>query len=85
MGDSIGDLQMADGVEKDSNVLKIGFLNNPATAEKRLPSFLEGYDIVLYDDQTMDVPIHILKQVQGIASFEWSFFLKIAFNHVFLL
>lgn len=70
MGDSIGDLQMADGVEKDSNVLKIGFLNNPATAEKRLPSFLEGYDIVLYDDQTMDVPIHILKQVQGIASFE---------------
>jgi len=66
MGDSIGDLQMANGVENPETVLKFGFLNNPATAEKRLPSFLEGYDIVLMDDQTMDVPIKILNEVNGV-------------------
>ena len=69
LGDSIGDLQMADGVENPESVLKIGFLNclnNPEGAEKRLPSFLEGYDIVLMDDQTMNVPIKILEKVNGI-------------------
>jgi len=70
LGDSIGDLQMANGVEKSGNVLKIGFLNtrnNPAAAEKRLPSFLEGFDIVLIDDQTMNVPLEILQNVGGLA------------------
>ena len=70
LGDSIGDLQMANGVENSGNVLKIGFLNtlnNKATAEKRLPSFLEGFDIVLIDDQTMNVPLEILQNVGGLA------------------
>jgi len=65
LGDSIGDLKMADGAEEAETVLKIGFLNNMETAEQRLPSFLDGFDIVLVDDQTMDVPLTILKQVQG--------------------
>jgi len=67
LGDSIGDLQMANGVESSGNVLKIGFLNNMATAEKRLPSFLEGFDIVLVDDQTMNVPLEILQNVSGLS------------------
>jgi len=70
LGDSIGDLQMANGVENSGNVLKIGFLNtrnNPAAAEKRLSSFLEGFDIVLIDDQTMNVPLEILQNVGGLA------------------
>lgn len=66
LGDSIGDLQMADGVEKGSNVLKIGFLNNKETAEKRLPSFLDGFDIVLLDDQTMNVPLEILSKIESL-------------------
>merc|ERR1712111_192565 len=53
MGDSIGDLQMAEGVANTGAVLKIGFLNNMSTAEKRLPSFLSGFDMVLLDDQTI--------------------------------
>jgi len=67
LGDSIGDLQMANGVENVGSVLKIGFLNNVATAEKRLPSFLEGFDIVLVDDQSMNVPLEILRNVNGLA------------------
>lgn len=38
-----------------------------ATAEKRLPSFLEGFDIVLVDDQTMNVPLEILQNVSGLS------------------
>lgn len=66
LGDSIGDLKMADGVEGAENILKIGFLNNMSTAQQRLPSFLEGFDIVLVDDQSMNVPIDILRKIRGL-------------------
>jgi len=66
LGDSIGDLRMADGVENPKNILKIGFLNNMGTANERLPSFLEGFDIVLIDDQTMNVPLDIMRKIKGI-------------------
>ena len=66
MGDSIGDLQMAEGVANPGSVLKIGFLNNMSTAEKRLPSFLSGFDLVLVDDQTMSVPMDLLAQIPGL-------------------
>ena len=66
LGDSIGDLQMANGVENAASVLKIGFLNDMSTAEKRLPSFLDGFDIVLMDDQSMNVPLEILYNVNGL-------------------
>ena len=57
---------MANGVENAASVLKIGFLNDMATAEKRLPSFLDGFDIVLMDDQSMNVPLEILYNVNGL-------------------
>lgn len=53
MGDSLGDIKMALGVPQPSNVLKIGFLNDKI--EERLPAFMDNFDIVLLDDQTMDV------------------------------
>ena len=68
MGDSIGDLQMAEGVANPGAVLKIGFLNNMSTAEKRLPSFLSGFDLVLVDDQTMNVPLDLMAQISGLES-----------------
>ncbi|XP_069953880.1 cytosolic 5'-nucleotidase 3 isoform X1 [Cherax quadricarinatus] len=53
MGDSLGDIKMAMGVPQPSNVLKIGFLNDKV--EERLESYMDNFDIVLIDDQTMGV------------------------------
>ncbi|KAK8401245.1 hypothetical protein O3P69_002781 [Scylla paramamosain] len=53
MGDSLGDIKMALGVPQPSSVLKIGFLNDKI--DERLPAFMDNFDIVLLDDQTMDV------------------------------
>lgn len=58
LGDSLGDLTMADGVQDLENVLKIGFLNDKV--EERKPSYLNSYDIVLLQDETMHVPNAIL-------------------------
>ncbi|XP_054267811.1 7-methylguanosine phosphate-specific 5'-nucleotidase A-like [Macrosteles quadrilineatus] len=59
LGDSVGDAKMADGVPHDT-VLKIGFLNNHI--EEALEQYKELFDIVLANDQTMDVLLHILKR-----------------------
>jgi len=61
MGDSLGDLHMAHGVEPPSTVLTIGFLNDKI--EERLEKYKEGYDIVLIDDQTMQVPHAIMNKI----------------------
>ncbi|XP_066943557.1 7-methylguanosine phosphate-specific 5'-nucleotidase [Macrobrachium rosenbergii] len=53
MGDSMGDIKMAVGVPQPNNVLKIGFLNDKI--EERLDTYMNAFDIVLIDDQTMDV------------------------------
>lgn len=60
LGDSLGDLRMADGAE-NGNILKIGFLNDKVDA--LLPDYMEGYDIVLVKDETFDVPNGILKNL----------------------
>jgi len=52
LGDSIGDVQMSNGMPNQNGVLKIGFLN--MNIEQRLESFLEAFDIVILDDQSMD-------------------------------
>ncbi|XP_035671284.1 cytosolic 5'-nucleotidase 3-like [Branchiostoma floridae] len=60
LGDSPGDLQMADGVPNVENVLKIGYLNAHL---ERLDLFTELYDIVLVEDETMDVVNSILQKI----------------------
>ncbi|XP_037778204.1 cytosolic 5'-nucleotidase 3-like isoform X1 [Penaeus monodon] len=59
LGDSLGDIKMAVGVPQPSNVLKIGFLNDKV--EERLEAYMNGFDIVLIDDQTMDLVNSIVR------------------------
>lgn len=54
MGDSIGDAEMANGVPNSSHIIKIGFLFDHV--EQNLTKYMDAFDIVLVDDQTMDVP-----------------------------
>ncbi|XP_068193821.1 7-methylguanosine phosphate-specific 5'-nucleotidase-like [Antennarius striatus] len=63
LGDSLGDLTMADGVQDMENILKIGFLNDKV--EERKQSYLDSYDIVLVTDETMEVPNAILRYLTG--------------------
>ncbi|XP_035262689.1 7-methylguanosine phosphate-specific 5'-nucleotidase-like isoform X1 [Anguilla anguilla] len=63
LGDSIGDLTMADGVQNVENVLKIGYLNDKV--EERKESYLASYDIVLEKDETMDVPNALVRLITG--------------------
>uniref|UniRef100_A0A671XTP1 5'-nucleotidase n=1 Tax=Sparus aurata TaxID=8175 RepID=A0A671XTP1_SPAAU len=60
LGDSLGDLTMADGVQDMENILKIGFLNDKV--DERKQSYLESYDIVLVKDETLEVPNAVLFQ-----------------------
>ncbi|XP_071433352.1 7-methylguanosine phosphate-specific 5'-nucleotidase [Pithys albifrons albifrons] len=61
LGDSMGDLTMADGIPKVENILKIGFLNDKV--EERRGKYLEAYDIVLESDETLDVVNGILRYI----------------------
>ncbi|KAM3598711.1 uncharacterized protein V6R79_021644 [Siganus canaliculatus] len=63
LGDSLGDLTMADGVQDMENILKIGFLNDKV--EERKKSYLDSYDIVLVKDETMEVPNAIVLYLTG--------------------
>ncbi|XP_045890718.1 cytosolic 5'-nucleotidase 3-like [Micropterus dolomieu] len=63
LGDSLGDLTMADGVQDMENILKIGFLNDKV--EERKQSYVDTYDIVLVKDETLDVPNAILLYLTG--------------------
>ncbi|KAI3359542.1 hypothetical protein L3Q82_013942 [Scortum barcoo] len=63
MGDSLGDLTMADGVQDMENIVKIGFLNDKV--EERKQSYLDSYDIVLVEDETLKVPNAILRYLTG--------------------
>ncbi|XP_014257103.1 7-methylguanosine phosphate-specific 5'-nucleotidase-like isoform X2 [Cimex lectularius] len=53
MGDSLGDANMSDGLQGNGYILKIGFLSSHI--DEYLPQYLEKFDIVLLDDQTMDL------------------------------
>lgn len=53
LGDMVGDITMADGVLDPKTCLKIGFLNS--RYEELLNTYLDHFDIVLENDQTMDV------------------------------
>lgn len=61
LGDSLGDLTMADGVSDVQNILTIGFLNDQVEQRKEL--YVKAFDIVLVKDETMEVPNAILKHI----------------------
>uniref|UniRef100_A0A8C3L8S0 5'-nucleotidase n=1 Tax=Chrysolophus pictus TaxID=9089 RepID=A0A8C3L8S0_CHRPC len=61
LGDSMGDLTMADGVPSVENILKIGFLNDKV--EEQRGNYLDAYDIVLESDETLDVVNGILRYI----------------------
>ncbi|NWR81260.1 5NT3B nucleotidase, partial [Centropus unirufus] len=61
LGDSMGDLTMADGVPSVENILKIGFLNDKV--EEWREKYLDAYDIVLESDETLDVVNGILRYI----------------------
>ncbi|EFN77399.1 7-methylguanosine phosphate-specific 5'-nucleotidase [Harpegnathos saltator] len=61
MGDTIGDADMVERTEDTKTVLKIGFLYEHVEAS--LDMFMEKFDIVLVDDQTMRVPMEILQSI----------------------
>ncbi|XP_015217687.2 cytosolic 5'-nucleotidase 3 isoform X1 [Lepisosteus oculatus] len=61
LGDSMGDLTMADGVQNMENILKIGYLNDKV--DERKEQYLNSYDIVLEKDETMDVVNAILQLI----------------------
>ncbi|XP_072298975.1 cytosolic 5'-nucleotidase 3-like [Eucyclogobius newberryi] len=63
LGDSLGDLTMADGVQDMETILKIGFLNDKV--EERRPAYLDSYDIVLIKDETLEVPNAVLRFLTG--------------------
>uniref|UniRef100_A0A6P7FBL4 5'-nucleotidase n=2 Tax=Diabrotica virgifera virgifera TaxID=50390 RepID=A0A6P7FBL4_DIAVI len=59
MGDHLGDAQMVNSLEHVGTVIKIGFSYNEA--EVVLPTWLNTFDIVLKDDQSMNVPKAIVE------------------------
>ncbi|KPP72958.1 hypothetical protein Z043_107991, partial [Scleropages formosus] len=61
LGDSLGDLNMADGVPNVESILKIGYLNDEV--DDQLEKYLDSYDIVLVRDETLEVPNSILQKI----------------------
>lgn len=66
LGDSLGDLHMAEGVKNLNIVLSIGFLNKKI--EENLPMYKEKFDVVLVDDQTMEFPLALLDDIRAAAA-----------------
>lgn len=63
MGDSLGDLNMADGVQDMKYILKIGYLNDKI--EERKQSYLDSYDIVLLNDESLKIPNAVIHFLTG--------------------
>ncbi|VDO83463.1 unnamed protein product, partial [Soboliphyme baturini] len=65
LGDSLGDLHMDSGLVNEDCILKIGFLNGRVHSDvnESFSQFVNGYDIVIIDDQTFDVPNSLLSAI----------------------
>jgi len=60
MGDTLGDLNMAEGMEHDC-IIKIGFLNEDK--EELFEEYSNSYDIVILDDGTMEYVIELVESI----------------------
>lgn len=58
MGDSMGDLHMADGIKNINTCLKIGYLNH--RVDEWLEHYMNEWDIVLVEDSSLDVAHKII-------------------------
>ncbi|XP_006832207.1 PREDICTED: cytosolic 5'-nucleotidase 3A [Chrysochloris asiatica] len=61
LGDSQGDLRMADGVTSVENILKIGYLNDKV--DELLEKYMDSYDIVLVKDESLELANAILQKI----------------------
>lgn len=61
LGDSLGDADMANGVPGPSNIIKIGFLYHHVN--ENLDKYMDTFDIVLINDQSMNVPIGLVNLI----------------------
>lgn len=61
LGDSQGDLRMADGVANVEHILKIGYLND--RVDELLEKYMDSYDIVLVKEETLEVANSILQKI----------------------
>uniref|UniRef100_A0A1B6FNX5 5'-nucleotidase n=1 Tax=Cuerna arida TaxID=1464854 RepID=A0A1B6FNX5_9HEMI len=63
MGDFAWDSKIADNVKNKKNVLKIGFFYG--RRDDTIEHYLNFFDVLLLHDESMDVPLNILKLVAG--------------------
>ncbi|XP_040821054.1 cytosolic 5'-nucleotidase 3A isoform X5 [Ochotona curzoniae] len=61
LGDSQGDLRMADGVANVENILKIGYLND--RVDELLEKYMDSYDIVLVKEESLELANSILQKI----------------------
>ncbi|XP_007956437.1 cytosolic 5'-nucleotidase 3A [Orycteropus afer afer] len=61
LGDSQGDLRMADGVANVEHILKIGYLND--RVDDLLEKYMDAYDIVLVKEESLEVANSILQKI----------------------
>ncbi|XP_031808773.1 cytosolic 5'-nucleotidase 3A [Sarcophilus harrisii] len=61
LGDSQGDLRMADGVANVDNILKIGYLND--RVDELLEKYMDSYDVVLVKEESLELVNSILQKI----------------------
>lgn len=59
MGDHLGDVNMSYGMENVGECLNIGFINYKI--EDNLETYMDTFDVVLVDDETMDFPNQLME------------------------
>lgn len=65
LGDSLGDLRMAEGAEDVECILKIGFLN--FKVEENLEQYKANFDIVIIQDETMEVVNALMSRILSLS------------------
>lgn len=63
LGDSIGDVHMANSLEDVSSIVRIGFLNR--NVESNLDLYRRIYDDVILNDGTLELPVEFIRQFVG--------------------